>query len=241
MYQHNGDKYFVVDGHTHFWDASPRELGQGTGAVRQGLDRVLPRLHGSRSAETHWPLQKFMKYSEEDFVKDVFEDAGIDVAIRQSTYLKEWYTRRLQHDRAQRRARREASGQGDRQWPLGSARGRRGAEAARGGRQAVQPQGRQGLHRRVVSRLARLDARRRGMQAVLREVQGARDQEHPCSQGPDDLAARQGRVRRQGHRRRGDHAIPSSTSSSSTSACRGSRTSASWRRRSRTSTPASRS
>ena len=33
-----------------------------------------------------------MKYSEEDFVKDVFEDGGVDVAILQSTYLKEWYT-----------------------------------------------------------------------------------------------------------------------------------------------------
>ncbi len=33
-----------------------------------------------------------MKYSEEDFVKDVFEDGGVDVGIFQSTYLKEWYT-----------------------------------------------------------------------------------------------------------------------------------------------------
>ena len=23
MYEKNGEKYFVVDSHTHFWDASP--------------------------------------------------------------------------------------------------------------------------------------------------------------------------------------------------------------------------
>jgi hypothetical protein len=42
--------------------------------------------------ETHWPLEKFQKYSEENFVTDMFEDAGVDVGIFQSTYLKEWYT-----------------------------------------------------------------------------------------------------------------------------------------------------
>jgi predicted TIM-barrel fold metal-dependent hydrolase len=41
--------------------------------------------------ETHWPLEKFQKYSEDDFVQDVFEDGGAEVAILQSTYLKEWY------------------------------------------------------------------------------------------------------------------------------------------------------
>src|SRR5438874_1957147 len=41
--------------------------------------------------ETHWPIEKFQKYSEEDFVKDVFEDGYVDVGIFQSTYLKEWY------------------------------------------------------------------------------------------------------------------------------------------------------
>src|SRR5256714_9375320 len=41
--------------------------------------------------ETHWPIEKFQKYSEDDFVKDVFEDGCVDVGIFQSTYLKEWY------------------------------------------------------------------------------------------------------------------------------------------------------
>ena len=88
-------------------------------------------------------------------------------------------------------------------------------------------------------RLARLEADRPGGAPVPRQVRRARDQEPPRPQGPDDLAAGQGRVRRLRHRPRRDRLPGRSTSSSSTSACRGSRTSASWRRRSATSTPAS--
>ena len=37
-------------------------------------------------------------------MKDVFEDGHVDVAIFQPTYLKSWYTGRLQHDREERRS-----------------------------------------------------------------------------------------------------------------------------------------
>ena len=43
---------------------------------------------GLGPSETHWPLEKFMKYSEDDYVKDVFEDGAHRPAILQSTYLK---------------------------------------------------------------------------------------------------------------------------------------------------------
>jgi uncharacterized protein len=42
--------------------------------------------------DTHWPIEKFQKYSEEDFVKDVFEDGYVDVGVFLPTYLKQWYT-----------------------------------------------------------------------------------------------------------------------------------------------------
>src|SRR5205807_1420388 len=41
--------------------------------------------------QTHWSLEHFQKYSEEDLMKDVFEDGHVDVAVFQPTYLKEWY------------------------------------------------------------------------------------------------------------------------------------------------------
>ena len=41
--------------------------------------------------ETHWPMERFQKYSVDDFERDVFDDGHVDVALLQSTYLKEWY------------------------------------------------------------------------------------------------------------------------------------------------------
>ena len=62
---------------------------------------------GLGPAETHWPIEQFQKYSEDDLMKDVFEDGYVDVAIFQPTYLKRVVQGRLQHHRAQRARWRE--------------------------------------------------------------------------------------------------------------------------------------
>ena len=92
MYEHNGDKYFVMDSHSHFWDASPDNWVKGQEQYAKGWIECFHAYHSLAPEETHWPIEKFQKYSEEDFVKDVFEDGHVDVAVFQSTYLKEWYT-----------------------------------------------------------------------------------------------------------------------------------------------------
>jgi predicted TIM-barrel fold metal-dependent hydrolase len=92
MYEKDGEKYFVVDGHQHFWDASPDNWVKGQEQYAKGWIECFHAYMGLGPPETHWPLQKFMKYSEEDYVHDVFEAGHIDRAILQSTYLKEWYT-----------------------------------------------------------------------------------------------------------------------------------------------------
>jgi predicted TIM-barrel fold metal-dependent hydrolase len=92
MYERNGEKYFVVDGHIHFWDASPANWVNGQEQYAKGWIDCFHAYMGLGPAETHWPIEKFQKYSEDDFVKDVFEDGGADVGIFQSTYLKSWYT-----------------------------------------------------------------------------------------------------------------------------------------------------
>jgi uncharacterized protein len=92
MYERNGEKYFVVDGHIHFWDASPENWVKGQEQYAEGWINCFHAYMGLAPAETHWPIEKFQKYSEDDFVKDVFEDGGTDVGIFQSTYLKSWYT-----------------------------------------------------------------------------------------------------------------------------------------------------
>ena len=54
---------------------------------------------GLGPAETHWPIEHFQKYSEDDLMKDVFEDGHVDVAIFQPTYLQGVVHGRLQHHR----------------------------------------------------------------------------------------------------------------------------------------------
>jgi uncharacterized protein len=93
MFEYNGDEYFVVDSHVHMWDASPDNWVKGQEQYAKGFIECFHANMGLAPEETHWPtIEKFMKYSEEDFEHDVF-GAGVDVGIFQSTYLKEWYTR----------------------------------------------------------------------------------------------------------------------------------------------------
>jgi predicted TIM-barrel fold metal-dependent hydrolase len=75
----------------HFWDASPGNWVKGQERYAKGWIECFHAYQGLGPADTHWPLEKFQKYSEEDFVRDVFEEGHVDVAIFQSTYLKEWY------------------------------------------------------------------------------------------------------------------------------------------------------
>ena len=91
MYEKDGEKYFVVDSHIHFWDASPENWVKGKENLAKGWIECFHAYQGLAPAETHWPMEKFQKYSEEDFVKDVFDEGYVDVGIFQSTYLKEWY------------------------------------------------------------------------------------------------------------------------------------------------------
>jgi hypothetical protein len=91
MYEKDGKKYFIFDSHLHFWDASPANWVKGAEEYAKGWIECFHAYQGLGPAETHWTLEKFQKYSLEDFEKDVF-GAGVDVGIFQSTYLKEWYT-----------------------------------------------------------------------------------------------------------------------------------------------------
>ena len=196
MYEKDGHKYFVVDSHMHYWDASPQNWVAGHENYAKGWIECFHAYQGLGPPETHWSIEHFQKCSEDDLMKDVFEDGHVDVAIFQPTYLKEWYRDRVQHDRAERRRGGAASGPVHRQHPVGPPRGRRRPEGARGERRPLGLQGRQALHRGVARRVPRLDAEGPRGLPVPGEVPGARDQEHPRAQGPDDLAAGQGRLRR---------------------------------------------
>jgi uncharacterized protein len=91
MYEKAGEKYFVLDTHAHFWDASPGNWVKGAEEYAKGWIECFHAYQGLGPPETHWPLEKFMKYTAEDFERDVWQEGHVDVAIFQPTYLKEWY------------------------------------------------------------------------------------------------------------------------------------------------------
>ena len=92
MYEKDGEKYFVVDSHMHYWDASPANWIPGQENFAKGWIDCFHAYQSLAPTETHWSIEHFQKYSEDDLMKDVFEDGHVDVAIFQPTYLKSWYT-----------------------------------------------------------------------------------------------------------------------------------------------------
>ncbi len=198
----DGNEYFVVDSHLHWWDASPENQKNKYGA---GFISCFYDYHSGLSPEEYvWPREKYEKYDQETMVqrpvrrrlrrrRDLPADLP-DGLLRQ----------RLQHHRARRGAEGEVSRPVHPQQRLGPARRGGRPRRLRGEGGEVRHQGRQALHGRVAGRLARLAPDRPVGGAVSREVRRAGREEHARPQGPDDLAARQGLVRRLRRRPRGD-------------------------------------
>ena len=74
MYEKDGEKYFIFDSHLHFWDASPDNWVKGAEKYAKGWIECFHAYQGLGPAETHWSIEHFMKYSVDDFEKDVFTD-----------------------------------------------------------------------------------------------------------------------------------------------------------------------
>ena len=79
MYEKDGNKYFIVDSHMHYWDASPQNWVPGAEQYAKGWIECFHAYQSLGPPETHWTLEHFYKASEEDLMKDVFED-GLDRA-----------------------------------------------------------------------------------------------------------------------------------------------------------------
>ncbi|MBB4664477.1 amidohydrolase family protein [Conexibacter arvalis] len=91
MYEKDGERYFVVDGHVHFWDASPENQANEFGA---GFINCFYDYHRNLSPpEEVWSLERFQRYSEQDLMHDLFEVGYVDVAIFLPTYLTDFYRR----------------------------------------------------------------------------------------------------------------------------------------------------
>src|SRR5215471_6035780 len=84
----SGENIFVIDAHTHLWDGSPANQKNIHG--KQFIDCFYDYHHLGPDGYI-WPKEKFERYSEEDFVKDVFEQGYADMAIFNPQYLGDFY------------------------------------------------------------------------------------------------------------------------------------------------------
>jgi predicted TIM-barrel fold metal-dependent hydrolase len=85
----NNERFFIVDGHTHFWNASPENQANKYG---EGFINCFYDYHRNLSPEEYvWPLSKFQRYSEEDMMHDLFEIGYVDKALMLPTYLRDFY------------------------------------------------------------------------------------------------------------------------------------------------------
>jgi predicted TIM-barrel fold metal-dependent hydrolase len=90
MYSRNGDSFYVVDTHIHLWDGSP---GNQRNKYGEGFISCFYDYHRNLSPpENVWPREKFEKYSEDDLMRDLFEEGYVDVGIFQPTYLTDFFT-----------------------------------------------------------------------------------------------------------------------------------------------------
>ena len=89
MYEKDGEKYFVVDSHIHYWNGRPENNKNRFGA---GFTACFYDYHKNLSpAEYAWTPEKFGAYTEQDLVHDLFEVGYVDKAIFQPTYLTDFY------------------------------------------------------------------------------------------------------------------------------------------------------
>ena len=70
MYEKDGEKYFVVDAHMHFWDASRENWREGREQYAKGWIDCFYGYHQLAPPETHWDYEHYLKVSEEDLVKE---------------------------------------------------------------------------------------------------------------------------------------------------------------------------
>jgi len=89
MYHHDGEDVFVFDCHVHYWDARPENV------IHEGGDQFIEAFFGGHQVFTPPDQQMdeatFRKYDPERFVRDVFVDGYVDLAMFQPTYLRAFY------------------------------------------------------------------------------------------------------------------------------------------------------
>jgi predicted TIM-barrel fold metal-dependent hydrolase len=93
MYEKDGEQYFIVDSHLHFWDASPENWVPGQEDYAKGWISCFHDYQSLGPPETHDTIEKFRLQTADDFEQEVFVNGKVDFGILESTYLRDWYTK----------------------------------------------------------------------------------------------------------------------------------------------------
>ena len=197
MYEKDGHRYFVVDSHMHYWDASPQNWVVGQENYAKGwiecfhayqvarpagdalVDRALPEVLGGRPDEGRLRGRATSTWRSSSRPTSRSGTAtGFNTTEQNGVVAEQHPGQFIVNTRWDPR-------EGD--------AGLKELEenVARWGSKGVKLYTAEWLRR-----VAWLDAEGPRGLPVPGEVPGARDQEHPRAQGPDDLAAGQGRLRR---------------------------------------------
>lgn len=89
MYSKDGENYFVVDGHVHYWDGSDENCKGVHG--HQFIECFYDYHRNLSPAEYLWDYKKYQKYTAEDLMHDVFDTGYADHAIINSVHLWDFY------------------------------------------------------------------------------------------------------------------------------------------------------
>ncbi|MBU8865601.1 amidohydrolase family protein [Paenarthrobacter aromaticivorans] len=104
MYSKDGEDYFVVDSHVHMWDGSDENQRNIHGAE---FIECFYAYHRNLSPEEYvWDFRKYQKYTEQNFMTDIFENGYVDHAIFNPAALPAFYKNGFSRDLAQDMARR---------------------------------------------------------------------------------------------------------------------------------------
>jgi len=84
-----GEEIFIIDSHIALWDGSEQNRLNKHGA--EFIDCFYDYHRNLSPKDYHWPYDKFVKYSENDLIQDVFVKGYVDMAIFQPVFLTDFY------------------------------------------------------------------------------------------------------------------------------------------------------
>ncbi|MBU4215685.1 MAG: amidohydrolase [Actinobacteria bacterium] len=98
MYSKDGEDYFIVDSHVHMWDGSDENQRNVHG--KEFIECFYDYHRNLSPAEYLWELEKYKKYTEQDFMTDIFTNGYVDHAIFNPAALTDFYVNGFSRDLA---------------------------------------------------------------------------------------------------------------------------------------------